>query len=281
MTTFQTTTRGLDRDLPVYRLWRKAKKLGIWDPESFDLSRDRQDRLALAPDEQEVLLHLTTLFQAGEESVTRELLPLLRVAADQGRLEEEMFLTSFLFEEAKHVEAFRRFIDEIAGAPGDLARFETPSYTRLFHEELPGAMRRLDEDASPEAVAAASVTYNMIVEGVLAETGYHAYRTILERRGLMPGMQELVAHVQRDEARHLAYGVHLLSRLVADHGPPLWQVVEGRMSELLGTALGVISEIFERYDPMPFDLTPDVFVEFALGQFQKRMDRIERGELED
>lgn len=280
MSAFQTTTRGLDRDLPVYRLWRKAKKLGIWDPESFDLSRDRQDWLGLQPDEQEVLLHLTALFQGGEESVTRELLPLLRVMADEGRLEEEMFLTSFLWEEAKHVEAFRRFVDEIAGSTGDLTRFETPSYAQIFHEELPRAMRRLESDRSPAAVAEASVTYNMIVEGVLAETGYHAYRTILEQRGLMPGMQDLVTHVQRDEARHLAYGVSLLSRLVAEHGAPVWDVIEARMTALLGPALGVIGEIFERYDPMPFGLTPDLFVDFALGQFQKRMDRIERGEVE-
>ena len=32
------------------------------------------------------------------------------------------------------------------------------------------------------------MTYNMIVEGVLAETGYQGYFTALERRGLMPGM---------------------------------------------------------------------------------------------
>jgi ribonucleoside-diphosphate reductase beta chain len=31
------------------------------------------------------------------------------VIAQEGRLEEEMFLTSFLWEEAKHVEFFSRF----------------------------------------------------------------------------------------------------------------------------------------------------------------------------
>jgi ribonucleoside-diphosphate reductase beta chain len=33
------------------------------------------------------------------------------------------------------------------------------------------------------------VTYNMVVEGVLAETGYHAFFTMLERNGLMPGLR--------------------------------------------------------------------------------------------
>lgn len=35
------------------------------------------------------------MFQAGEESVTLDLLPLIQVIAGEGRIEEEMFLTSF------------------------------------------------------------------------------------------------------------------------------------------------------------------------------------------
>ena len=47
------------------------------------------------------------------------------------------------------------------------------------------------------------------------------------------------------------------------------------MSELLGPAIGVIEEIFGFYDPMPFELTPDLFIDFAMSQFQSRMDRLE------
>ena len=50
------------------------------------------------------MLHLTSLFQAGEEAVTLDLLPLIRAIAQEGRIEEEMYLTTFLWEEAKHVD---------------------------------------------------------------------------------------------------------------------------------------------------------------------------------
>ncbi len=267
---------GIDFESLPMQLWQKAKQFGIWDPRAIDYQTDRQDWLRLDELERDVLLRLAALFGAGEESVTRELLPLVRVIAREGRLEEEMFLAAFLWEEAKHVEAFRIFFDEVADDNSNLSRFHTPSYRRIFYDELPAAMARLDTDPSPIAVARASATYNMIVEGVLAETGYHVYHSILERRGIMPGMQQVVAHLQRDESRHLAYGVHLLSRLVAEHGEPVWRAIEGRMDDLLEPAVAIIREVFDEYEEPPFGLESAVFVDFALGQFGKRLERIER-----
>jgi ribonucleoside-diphosphate reductase beta chain len=282
-----TSARGLDRALPVWRLWQRAKQLGVWDPAAVDLSRDAEDWGRLNALEREVLLHLTALFQGGEESVTLDLLPLIAVIASEGRIEEGMYLTSFLWEEAKHVEAFRRFFDEVAGERGDLTRFHSPAYRTVFLEELPGALGRLRHDASPAAQATAAVTYNMIVEGVLAETGYHGYEAALRRHSLMPGMQRLVELIKRDESRHIAYGVYLLQRLVAEHGEDVMRAIERRMGEMLTPALGVINEVFSAYPRMPFGLELEEFVGFAMAQFSSRMARIERAlstraaELED
>ena len=99
---------------------------------------------------------------------------------------------------------------------------------------------------------------------------------MLERNGILPGMQQAVAYLKADEARHIAYGVYLLSRLVAEHGDPVWQAVEQRMGELLGPALGVVEEIFAAYETMPFGLTREDFSGFAPTQFQRRSRRIER-----
>jgi len=120
------------------------------------------------------------LFQAGEEGVTSDLLPLIMVVASEGRIEEEIFLTSFLWEEAKHVEFFRRWLDEVVGAHQDLGHYLTPSYRQLFLAELPKSLNALKTDQSTAAQIRASVTYNMIIEGVLAETGYHGFRESLE-----------------------------------------------------------------------------------------------------
>ena len=275
---FQTTgAAGLDHDLFPMTLWRKAKRRGIWDPAAIDLSRDVEDWRGLSDPERDLLLRLTSLFAAGEESVTLDLLPLIGAIAAEGRLEEEIYLTSFLWEEAKHVELFRRFLDQVAGARGrDLAGYQTPSYRRIFAQELPAALARLADDRSPEAQAEASVTYNLVVEGVLAETGYQAYFEILERRDLCPGMRQAVSLVQADEARHLAFGVYLLSRLVAEHGEPVWEVIERRMGELLGPTLAIIPEGLAHYDPVPFDLSLEELSEFAADRFRRRIARIQK-----
>ena len=273
--TFQTTTRGLRRDLPSMRLYEKAKRLGVWNPADIDLTQDRQDWQRLSSDEKDILMRLSALFQAGEEAVTLDLLPLLLVIARENRLEEEMFLTTFLWEEAKHTDFFNRFFVEVAGSPADLSRYHSDSYRRLFYESLPAVMNRLLADPSPEAQICASVTYNMVTEGVLAETGYHGYFTVLQRNGLMPGQVRGIQLLKQDESRHIAYGIYLISRLLAADGG-LWQVAEDTMNELLPLALDVIGEAFTPYDPVPFGLSPSDFTDFAISQFQKRMDRLDR-----
>lgn len=273
-TDFITTSRGLRRNSPPMRLFEKAKQFGIWNPSLIDLSRDRHDWEQLRDEERDLLLRLTALFQAGEEAVTLDLLPLIGAVARNGRLEEELYLTTFLFEEAKHTDFFARFINEVARANPDLSRYHTPSYRALIYEALPAAMHRLEQDPSPFNLAEASLTYNMIVEGVLAETGYHGYFTILDTHNLMPGVREGIRLLKQDESRHIAYGIYLLSRLIATD-QRIWDHIVERMNELLLHAMGVIDEIFASYDEMPFGLQVEMFSNFALNQFQRRLNRLE------
>jgi len=277
-TTFRTTSaEGLRRDMLPMRLYQKAKRLGTWDPYDLDFTADREHFRALTEEQQKAILQITSLFQAGEESVTVDLLPLIMVIAEEGRLEEELFLTTFLWEEGKHVELFRRFLDEVCEAHDDLHGFHTPSYRLLFYEELPAAMQRLRDDRSPEAQVRAAVTYNMIIEGVLAETGYHSYFLALERNDLMPGLREGIGYVKRDESRHIAYGVYLLSRLIGTDAA-LWDVAQEQMERLLVPALAFIDETFEEYGPVsPLGVPLEELATFAQSQFAKRLDRVRRG----
>jgi ribonucleoside-diphosphate reductase beta chain len=273
---FITTSRGLQRDALPMRLFEKAKRLGVWNPTDIDFGQDTADWRQLSLDEQDILLHLTALFQAGEEAVTLDLLPLMMAIAGEGRLEEELFLTTFLFEEAKHTDFFHRFLAEVAQLSSfELSRYHSSNYRTIFYEMLPQALQQLQHDVSAEAQVRASVTYHMVVEGILAETGYHAYFTVLEKHNILPGTRQGVYLLKRDESRHIAYGVYLLSRLVAVEAR-LWDVVEATMNALLPSALAIIGDVFAQFDPAPFGLVEDDFVDFALGQFQKRLERLER-----
>lgn len=275
---FVTSERLLDRNAPVMKLFEKAKKLGVWNPSLIDLQQDRQDWEGLSETEQEVLLHVISLFLSGEEAVTVDLLPLIMIMSEEGRLEEEMYLTSFLWEEAKHVDFFDRFISEVVVDPGDLKRFESESYGQLFHDRLPNAMQALKTDRSAQAQVVASVTYNMVVEGVLAETGYHGFFNIMDQNGILPGTREGILKLREDESRHIAYGIFLLSRLMSAD-PSLWEVAEKTMNDLLPIAINILGDIFTKYDVLPFGLELEFYTDFAFGQFNKRIARLEKARM--
>ena len=136
-------------------------------------------------------------------------------------------------------------------------------------------MLGLKVDQSPAAQIRASVTYNMVVEGVLAETGYHAFFTMLERNNLLPGLRKGISLLKQDESRHIAYGVYLLSRLIAEN-PQEWDNLQMQMNTLLPSAIGVIGDAFARYEVVPFGLKEEDFVNYAMSQFSKRFERLEK-----
>jgi ribonucleoside-diphosphate reductase beta chain len=265
--TYTTLTgHGLRHDSLPMRLYHKAKKLGIWDPRDIDLAQDIRDWRSLPDESKERVRGLILSFQAGEEAVTVDLLPLIMAIAHEGRLEEEMFLTTFLWEEAKHTEFFRRILDEVLQAQGDLHEIRVRNTTReLFANDLPITMNRLLGDPSPYNQARAAVLYNMIVEGVLAETGYYSFSQVLSATGMMPGLLQGIQLIKRDESRHIAYGVYLISRLVSQD-PSLWPGVE----ELMQSHFAVIERNQVENE------APESIRLYARQQFEKRLARISR-----
>lgn len=261
------SSRGLRHDILPMRLYHKAKKLGIWDPRDIDLTRDRQDWLHIPDDYKERLRGLILGFQAGEEAVTLDLLPLVMTMAREGRLEEELFLTTFLWEEGKHTEFFRRVLDEVLEEREDLhaVRAPNPSTRDIFADDLPNTMNRLISDPSPENQVKASILYNMIIEGVLAETGYFSFSRMLDATNAMPGLRQGLLLIQRDESRHIAYGVFLISRLVAAD-KSLWPLVEERMNQHFDAIARNQEE----------NGTPEPVRAYARQQFEKRLTRIGR-----
>ena len=273
--TITATSRGLMVDSFPYRLYQKAKKVGTWNPVTIDYTKDAEDWKTLSIGQRNSILRLLSQFQAGEEAVTLDLLPLIMAIAKDGRIEEEMYLTTFLFEEAKHTEFFRTVLDAI-GEKGELNPLLTDTYKQVFHVILPTAMERLITDQSPEAIADAATVYNMFVEGVLAETGYFSFYKSLEATNSMPGLLEGVGNLKRDESRHIGYGTFLLQRLICEHPHIYDEVVMKRMEELTPLAFKIIDEGFQEPDLEAFDNDPDEFVNFAMKQLKVRMEILSR-----
>ncbi len=271
-TRHMTTTRGFQTDILPWRLYQKAKKLA-WDPADVDFSREADDWASREQGMKRLVARLATTFMVGEEAVTLDIVPLLRAISEEGRIEESLFLTTFLSDEAKHAEFFRTWFDTI-GDDMDLESLLSDSQRRVFDEELPRAMGRLDTDRSPEAFLDASLTYNHFVEGVLAMTGYYAWDRMFSMQDIFPGMRAGLELVQRDERRHLAYGTYLCRRIVAEH-PETWPFVEKRMGELRELGLSFVDDlgaaIFEEFKSNAGDtVDPAAFEELAkaiMGEF--------------
>lgn len=272
-----TSSRVLDRTSFPMRLWQRAKVLGVWNPQGIDLTKDQQGWHDLPRRKRERMVQLWSLFGTGEEAVTLDLLPLMHVIASEGRLEEEMYLTSFLFEEAKHVDICARMFEEVFDGQGNLARFCPPSYQRLMHDELPSALSRLYVDRSVEAQIGASVTYNMVVEGVMAETGYYLLNRLLAGSDGLPGMKQAVRYLQRDEARHIAFGIYFISRHIVEHGDLAYSAFLERVWALQPLLYESADEFIKTVMPdSSIGVTEEELRRFSDEQFANRVQRISR-----
>jgi ribonucleoside-diphosphate reductase beta chain len=246
----------------------------FWNPADIDFSRDRADWERLTDDERDFATRLCAQFIAGEEAVTEDIQPFMSAMRAEGRLGDEMYLTQFAFEEAKHTQVFRLWLDAI-GMTEDLQSYlePLPAYRTMFYDELPDCLNALSSDASPAAQIRASVTYNHVVEGMLALTGYYAWHKICVERGILPGMQELVRRIGDDERRHMAWGTFTCRRHVAADDAN-WGVFESRMNDLMPLALEATEQGFALFDVMPFGLVQDEFTQYAADKGMRRFGTI-------
>ena len=241
---------------PMYLF--QASQERAWTAAAIDFSRERDHWASLSDDEREVLGRLVAGFKVGERGVTHELSPLLHVVRDEGRLDEELYVTAQIFEEARHVEFFERWID--AAIPGVWGR-DVP-YPRLegdlFSTRLPEVMRTLLVDPSVPNQVRAVMIYHFYVEGVGAESSYPMYYDIFERTGLFPALKEGITLIRRDEARHIAYGCYVLQRLLDDHAEAreVFEAELAAIEELVDEAGQQNLRGFEA-GSVPFGLDPD------------------------
>lgn len=268
---------GLNWDSLPLKLFAKGNAK-FWNPAEIDLSQDAEDWKELDEHARTRILRLCALFVAGEEAVTEDLQPFLRAMAAEGRLGDEMYLTQFAFEEAKHVQAFRLWLDAI-GVREDLHGFvdTNPAYRALFYEELPGSLEALLADPSPRNQVRASVTYNHIIEGSLALTGYYAWNHVCTVRDIFPGMRQIIRRIGDDERRHMAWGTFTCRRHVAADDSN-WDVVSERLNELLPHVMGTVERSDTPSDDpamQHYELPPGELLDYASDRALRRLGAIE------
>ena len=151
-------------------------------------------------------------------------------------------------EEGKH-DFFRRYLEQVIREDSLVTPPEAGR--RLYDVELPEAMGRLMTDPSPVAHARALTTYGPIVEAMLADTGQQVLEEALEPRDILPGLRAGLLLVNRDESRHVAYGFHVLKRLI-ESDARVAPAVKARVQELAPLVTALADAVIMRYESRPF-----------------------------
>ncbi|HEX9068161.1 MAG TPA: ribonucleotide-diphosphate reductase subunit beta [Ktedonobacterales bacterium] len=223
----------------LYRLWEDNN----WSAYDIDLTRDMTDwRKKLSAKQRAAARWNYALFLHGEEAVARTLAPFVGALWTQ---EQRVFVTTQIVDEARHHVFFSRFMREVLGDGRDMATTldavdsELTTGFRQVFAELDSVTDRLRQRPQDRLLLARSVLlYHLIVEGTMAHPSQHFIRAYLARRGLLPGFSEGIARISRDESRHMAFGIQVLTELVAE-APDLRHDLVRTLNKVLPWVIGV------------------------------------------
>jgi hypothetical protein len=259
----------------LYRLWEENN----WSAYALDFSRDHSDWRDRMSDEQRAAARWNfSLFLHGEEAVARTLAPFVHANLSQ---EQRLFVTTQIVDEARHHVFFSRFMQEVIGDGHDLtstldtaAKNLTPGFRRVFGE-LDRLTDRLRRQPHNRALLASNILlYHIVVEGLLAHPGQHFMLQSLTSHDLLPGFTEGVAHIARDESRHMAFGIQALSELVAESRQNRRAVI-AELDRVLPWAVAVfVPPNFDENYIRVFDIEPLDLFAFALRSLTAKLKRI-------
>ena len=197
----------------LYSLWERQQ----WAVQDIDFTQDRIDWHERIPAEERFQrMYGLSSFFIGEQRVASELGPIMRAAPEE---DMRIFLCTQIADEARHVQFFDRFYEEVGVLDSDNLkdRLEETSahlnenFGRLFDEMLASRVDRLAREPEDlETLVEAVTLYHMVIEGMLALTGQHFIIEYNESIGTLPGFVEGFNNVARDEHRHVAFGARFL-----------------------------------------------------------------------
>jgi ribonucleoside-diphosphate reductase beta chain len=215
----------------LYRHWEE----GQWSPWEIDLAADRAQWDGMS-DRSLVAFVLGSLIVA-EERITTKFSGLVGAYASE---EEAAFLATQQVDEARHMQFYARYQDEVVSEPALIAEHVrrareqvSSAFRTVFDEKLVAAHGRLvASPADLEAKVTFVTLYHQIIEGTLGLTTFQFTTGFLERERLLPGFVAGYSKIHHDEQRHIGYGTWFLRDAVAKH-PQMADVVRRTMQDVL------------------------------------------------
>jgi len=255
----------------LYRHWEESQ----WSPWEFDLATDREQWASMA-DRALVVFVLGSLMVA-EERITTKFAGLVGADAPE---EEVTFLATQQVDEARHMQFYARFQDEVVAAPAEIAahvqraREQTsPAFRTIFDDTLVAADQRLRANPGDAGAKVAFVTiYHLVLEATLGLTTFEFTTRFLNRSGLLPGFVAGYTKIHHDEHRHIGYGVWFLREAVA-RDERMGDVVRATLRELLPAVAESLTPP-SGADAAVLDASPEDLRGFALDGLTRRLQII-------
>jgi ribonucleoside-diphosphate reductase beta chain len=260
----------------LYRRWEDSQ----WSPFAVDLARDQEQWAEMSGDDRDLIFFVLSSLMVAEERITTKFSGLVGA---YGSEEEATFLATQQVDEARHMQFYARFQDEVVAAPDliaahvDRARANvSDAFRHIFDEELVAAHERLvAEPHSLEAKVRFVTLYHLILEGTLGLTTFKFTTDYLSSEGLLPGFVDGYSKIHHDETRHIGYGVWLLRETVREH-PDQADTVRQTLRDLLPSVAASLAppDTGSERDFAAIGATSEGIREFALGGLTRRLDII-------
>jgi ribonucleoside-diphosphate reductase beta chain len=269
---FQVAEVHLHDPQTLYRHWED----GQWSPFAVDLSADKAQWSSLAGEDRSLVMWALASLMVAEERITTKFSGLVGAYDSE---EEATFLATQQVDEARHMQFYARYQDEVIADPQAIGSHVerarehlSPAFSEIFDGALvQGHERLVANPADAGAKVEFATTYHVVIEATLGLTAFNFITGYLERESLLPGFVEGYSKIHHDEQRHIGYGIWYLRSAVAAE-PSLAENVRATLRSLLpAVAQALTPPDREGTDWQALGASSEEIREFALSGLSRRL----------
>lgn len=272
-THYKTTNTGLnEKSLPL-RLFR-TRSAGNLMSSNFDPSKDLKDWEELDEMDQILISHIFSLILGCKEASSIYHLPLIQIIAEEGRIEEQMCMTSILWDESNHLEYLSAYNNKVLETSQNLEQYHGEHFKYLLYKKLPQTAALLKTDHSPLSQIKTYAILNIIVKSMIANSCFKVLYDLMHQQNILPGLKNSINKIIQDESAHQTFTFYLINHLLNEN-KDLEEIVEKELDELLYDGTNIIQEIFTFYeDGSSLGLKKKSFLTKAITEYQNYISNL-------